>query len=623
MCGILGYIKLKETSVIPSKTLANGLDTLSMRGPDNKNNYEDINCWLGHTRLSIIDTSTIAHQPMLDSSGRYCLIFNGEIFNYNELRLELKQKGICFSSLSDTEVLLNLLILEGKDALTKLNGFFSFCFYDRQENRFLLARDRFGIKPFVYALNDERLLFGSEIKALLACDIDKTINQNALSNFFRFSYVPEPVSIFSSIQKLCPGHFITIKQGIPIIEKYYHYYPPQHTYSDNYDSAKKKLYELLLDATEQRLISDVPIGTFLSGGIDSSVISLLASKFTDNLHTFSLGFKNEPLYDETKYAELVAKKIKSTHTVFSLSNDDLLQNFEEALDYFDEPFADSSALNMFILSKLTKQKVTVALSGDGADELFSGYNKHKALYAAERNSGGNTIIKNFGGITQLLPQSRTSKLGNMIRQIDKYRKGIRLSEKERYLHWASFMDEKSALELTNNSSINLLDYLPYLNQPVNNFTSYLYYDFNLVLPNDMLRKVDAMSMANALEVRTPFLDYRVVEFGFSLPDNFKIDQHNRKKILKDTFRGELPPELFHRGKHGFEVPLYKWFTHELREYLAIKVFNQELVEEQGILNWSSVLTIKNQLYSRNPKDSVYNTWALLSFQHWYKRYICS
>jgi asparagine synthase (glutamine-hydrolysing) len=622
MCGILGYIKLNESVQIPSELLARGLETLTQRGPDNKNHVENENCWLGHTRLSIIDTSQTAHQPMSDISGRYTLIFNGEIFNFKELRLELQNKGFQFSTSSDTEVLLKLLIIEGKSALNRLNGFFSFCFFDKLENKYLLGRDRFGVKPFVYAINENRLIFGSEIKALLKCNVDKTINYNALTNFFCYSYIPAPQSIFLAIKKLLPGHLITVENGQINIESYYHYYPTKQPFTGSYEEAKKKLNELLLDATHKRLISDVPIGSFLSGGIDSSIISLLASKATENLHTFSLGFKDEPIYDETKYAELVAKKIKSNHTTFSLTNDDLLQNFEQALNYFDEPFADSSALNMFILSKLTKQKVTVALSGDGADELFSGYNKHKALFAARQQSLSNLLIKNAGGIVNLLPQSRSTKIGNISRQLEKYRKGLQLSEPNRYLYWASFMDENLAMKLSNNGAFNSSEHLFFLKEPINQFTTYLYYDFNLVLPNDMLRKVDAMSMANALEVRTPFLDFRIVEFGFSLPDHYKIDKNNRKKILKDTFRNELPKEIYRRGKHGFEVPLYKWFTGELSDYLNTTVFNQSLIEDQGILNWNSVAHIKEQLYSSNPKDSVYNTWALLSFQHWYKRYIC-
>jgi asparagine synthase (glutamine-hydrolysing) len=622
MCGILGHINWNSTKKIDSEAMLKGLSTLNKRGPDHTNHYADHNCWLGHTRLSILDTSTIAHQPMCDTSGRYTIIFNGEIFNFHSLRQELKQQGIQFETSSDTEVLLQLLITEGKSAINKLNGFFSFCFYDRAENKYVLARDRFGIKPFVYSLTPDGIIFASEIKALLACGISKTINKNALTNFFRFSYIPGPESIFSAIQKLQPGSLVVIQNGIPTFEKYYDFYPPQTPFTGTYVDAQKQLYELLLDATNKRLISDVPIGTFLSGGIDSSVISLLASKLNPSLHTFSLGFKDEPIYDETKYAELVAKKINSNHTVFNVTNDELLTHFEDALNYLDEPFADSSALNMFILSKYTKNKITVALSGDGADELFSGYNKHKALFNAISPSIKNTLLRNLGSASQLLPQSRTSKIGNLSRQINKYADGLKLTPQERYIHWASFMEKQVAFRLTQNHNKDSIDYLTYLNQPIDNFSTYLYYDFNLVLSNDMLHKVDAMSMAHGLEVRTPFLDYRVVEFGFSLPDHFKIDQQHRKKILKDTFKTELPSELFERAKHGFEVPLYKWFMKDLKNYLEMNVFNRALIKEQGLLNWESVLEIKKQLYSSNPKDSVYNTWALLSFQHWYKRYIC-
>jgi asparagine synthase (glutamine-hydrolysing) len=341
---------------------------------------------------------------------------------------------------------------------------------------------------------------------------------------------------------------------------------------------------------------------------------------TKHLNTFSIGFKDQPHFDETEHANSVAKHIKSNHTVFSLSNDDLISHFEDTLAYMDEPFADSSALNMFILSKRTKEQVTVALSGDGADEMFSGYNKHEALFLSDQHTAKNQLIKSFGGVAGLLPKSRNSKWSNKFRQLDKYHKGLKLSSRDKYLEWASFMDSTQVSRLLKTSSV--IQDFDYLNIITGSFNDYLYYDFNLVLEGDMLRKVDSTSMANGLEVRSPFLDYRLVDYVFSLPAEFKIDKNSRKKILKDAFKSDLPDSLFDRNKKGFEVPLQEWFKNELASYLDEKVFNKELIIEQGILNWEEVLSIKQRLHSSNPNDAVYNTWALLSFQYWYNSYFC-
>jgi len=620
MCGIIGHINLLGEIVSLENEMITALKTLNKRGPDAQVIKQFESVIFGHARLSIIDTSDSANQPFCDETGNYWIVFNGEIFNYIEIKNQQKRKGIEFKTHSDTEVLLKLLIEKGKEALNELNGFFSFCFYDKRKNTFIIARDRFGEKPLVYSNTKTSFTFASEIKALFPFGVLKKINKNSLSQFFEYSYIPEPNSIFDGVQKLLPGHLIEIKNGVVSIEKYYEYYPSKNIFVGSYEKAQEGLYLLLSDAVEKRLISDVPIGSFLSGGVDSSVVSLLASRQTTNLHTFSLGFKDEPYYDETKYANLVAKKIQSKHTVFSLSNNDLLEHFEQALDYFDEPFADSSALNMFILSKYTKKHITVALSGDGADELFSGYNKHNALFQASQKNIKNSLIKTFGGLAAFLPQSRDGRIANTARQLLKYQKGLKLSANQRYFEWARFMDKEASLHLVKNNEI--LQQAPFYfeKNSIDDFNDYLYYDFNLVLPNDMLRKVDAMSMANSLEVRTPFLDHRMVEFVFSLPSSFKIDSKTRKKILKDTFRDDLPAEIFSRGKHGFEVPLYKWFNNELKSYLQDNVFNKQLIESQNILNWEAVNQIQQQLFSSNPKDSVYNTWALLSFQRWYNRY---
>ena len=620
MCGIVGVINHSLNTEVLTKFMKISLERLSKRGPDFQSAYQNDKVALGHARLSIIDTSESANQPFWDESKRYCIVFNGEIFNFQSLRKNLEAEGVTFRTHSDTEVLLHLLIAKGERALSELNGFFAFCFYDQKTGESLLARDRYGIKPLIYHLEDNTVIFGSEIKAVLPFLKNKEIDKSSLQYYFKFNYIPAPYTILTNVRKLNGGEYLKINASGIKKEKYYEIDLEAKPFQGNYEAAKKEVYKLLDDATQLRMIADVPLGSFLSGGIDSSVVSTIAAKHTKHLNTFSIGFKDEPYFDETNFANLVAKNIKSNHTVYSLSNNDLLEHYEDALAYFDEPFADSSALNMFILSKETKNNVTVALSGDGADELFSGYNKHEALWLADRGGVKNNLVKTFGGVaSNLLPASRDSKWGNIGRKLGKFSEGLKLSSSDRYVEWASFMETLSSEELTS-EKFNLRDELSYLNTDVKDFNGYLYRDFKLVLEGDMLRKVDAMSMANSLEVRTPFLDYRLVDLVFSMPSHFKIAKGDRKRILKDAFKDELPQEIFNRGKHGFEVPLRKWFSVELKETLLQEVFNRDLIESQGFLNWEEVAHIQKKLYSSNPGDAVYNTWALLGFQRWLSNY---
>lgn len=618
MCGIAGIFSYSASAGSLGKVAESAVAELNRRGPDSHGIFREENVCLAHTRLSIIDTSISASQPFFDSSGRYVLVYNGEFFNFQEHKKALEQKGVEFRSGSDTEVLLHLLIRFREKALGLINGFFSFAFYDKEMGELLLARDRYGEKPLYYFADAGKFCFASEIKALRSFGIPVEPDLASLRLFFHLHYIPQPWTAFEGVRKLEPGSYVKISRNETIFESFYELGEASEEIKD-YGLACRQLSTVLEDAVKLRMISDVPLGCFLSGGIDSSIIAALASRYTTKLKTFSIGFSDEPYFDETKYAALVAKKYGTDHTAFSLKSADLLEVLDDVLQYPDEPFADSSALAVYILSRETRKHVTVALSGDGADELFAGYNKHAAELKALSSSRLKSISKLALPVLEALPASRNSFAGNKIRQARKFAAGLQLSAGERYWQWAGFGNDDS------NHIEELLEYVRRKRELTSmidqtDFNTVLKADMRLVLEGDMLVKVDRMSMANSLEVRPPFLDHRVVDLAFSMPSSFKIEGNSRKKILRDTFGSLLPPELLNRPKQGFEVPLLKWFRNELRGRLEKDVFDEKKIRGQGILDPEKVLAIRKQLYSSNPGDAAARTYALLAFQTWYKKH---
>lgn len=632
MCGITGIYSYNEVGRISSIFLQASLDELKQRGPDYQNSHLDYFVNLGHARLAIIDLKPESNQPFQDENKRFTIIFNGEIYNYKQIKQELQNLGHQFRTESDTEVLLKAYMQWNTDSFQKLNGFFAFAIYDNETNEMILVRDRYGIKPLLYFEDDDKIVFASEMKALLKYRIPKKIDKVALYQYLQLNYIPQNRSIFEGVKKLEAGHYLKIKKR-EHQKKCYYQLPNTNALNltISYKDAQKKLRELLDDAIQLRMVADVPLGCFLSGGIDSSVITALASQHTKKLLTFSIGYKDEPFFDETKYAKLVADKYKTEHTVFSLTNQDLYEDLYNVLDYIDEPFADSSALAVNILSKYTKRKVTVALSGDGADELFSGYQKHSGEFLARSNDWKASIVEKLLPLWKGLPQSRNGFLSNKIRQFKRFAEGRKLTAKERYWQWATFVSEKKALDLLSNDfqpEINdyqrdkeaILQFINNENKDENAFNEVLRTDLGLVLPSDMLTKVDLMSMANALEVRCPFLDYRLMDFVSQLPVSMKIDKTIRKKILQDTFRNDLPPELYKRPKHGFEVPLLKWFRTDLKSKIENEWLNDEFIKEQNIFSVKAIQQLKQQLFSNNPADAHASVWGIIVFQYWYKKY---
>ena len=630
MCGITGIISNYNLSELEGKQVERAVAKIERRGPDAGGIKVHGSIIFGHRRLSIIDTNPASDQPMEDATERYSIVFNGEIYNYKTLKADLVIKGYVFKNESDTEVLLNGYDFYGTAFLNKLNGFFAFVIYDKKEQISLVVRDRFGIKPLLFFKKENAFYFASEMKALLEYDIPREIDHTSLYTYLQLNYVPEPHSMIKGVKKLEPGHYLKIdaQNRVQKIPFYQLDYPKVgENYADlTYNSAKNKFLDILDRSVEKRMVSDVPLGTFLSGGIDSSLITALAAQKVSSLSTFSIGFKDDPHFDETEYALAVAKKYNTNHHVFSLSRKDLLQSLYETLDYIDEPFADSSALAVNALSKETKKHVTVALSGDGADELFSGYHKHMGEYMMRQKGIKQRAVKGLSPLWSVLPKSRNSKFGNLFRKLDKFATGASLSKEKRYWLWASLLNEADASNLMlkspqKESYLKRKEEILAVVSKGDDFNDVLYTDVNLVLQSDMLRKVDLMSMANGLEVRTPFLDHEVVNFAFSIPTKYKIDEHMKKKIVQDVARDLLPEKIYNRPKKGFEVPLHSWMNNELRGLIENDLLSDEFIKSQNLFNLHYVQQLKNKLYSIDPEDSQANIWALLVFNSWWKKYI--
>ncbi len=623
MCGIAGWIDLRNPSDY-TNCLEKAIQKLHLRGPDHQAILHCPPVHFGHARLSIIDVSDIAHQPMFNHEKNLCIVFNGEIFNFHELKQELLHQGYVFNNQSDTEVILQLYQKEGELAFSRLNGFFAFVLHDLAQQKTYIVRDRYGIKPLYFYHDYNTLFFASELKALMEFPIPKKLRTASIALFFNLNYLPPNVSIYEQVKPFPIAHYASIQREQLQIQPYYHLKTTPVS-KLSYSEAQIQLLQLLEDAVKKRLISDVPLGVFLSGGIDSSVIATLAAKHQKHLKTFSIGFEN-PLYDETHYARLVAQKAHTEHTVFTLKMEELYENLFNVLDYLDEPFADASTINFYILSKYTRKQVTVALSGDGADELFGGYMKHLGEYKARQNTPLNLTLKFLQPLLKLLPANRNSKIGRKILQLQKYTHGLNETYAERYWKWCSVYDENHLPELLklhyNKKDFHAIKHF-YTQSIIENHSGLndvLLTDLQLVLAGDMLVKGDRMSMANSLEVRVPFLDYRIVDFVNHLPSEYKVYGNMRKRILQDASKTLLPPELYNRPKQGFEVPLKDWFCGPMKSYLQKEILNADFVQEQGIFCFDKLKNLCQIVWEGKNTKEDWTLWAVVVFQHWYKKY---
>jgi asparagine synthase (glutamine-hydrolysing) len=636
MCGICGKMTMGGSPVEES-LLRKMTSVLSHRGPDDDGVYlssgGDVSIGLGHRRLSIIDLSEAGRQPMTNEDKSVWMVFNGEIYNFQSLRSELEKKGHRFASQTDSEVIIHLYEEEGIEGVRKLIGMFAFAIWDEYAQALFLCRDRLGIKPLVYCRNGNSLVFASEIKGILQNpDISREIDWDALGLYLTFNFINAPFTIFKGVKKLRPGHVLVVRDGKTEEKEYWNIernIAKGRDDADDFAALKRTLFETMEDAVRLRMIADVPLGAFLSGGIDSSIIvGLMARNSRQSVKTYSIGYKDIPMFDETAYAREVAAFHNTDHHEFKLGVDDIIGAIPDVLASFDEPFADSSAIPAFVVSRETARNVKVALSGDGGDELFAGYR----MYAGESLRSRYHMIpsavreKLIEPILFALPESRDYRLPEYVRRVKKFLRGARKENLEdRFFAWNEIFSRdvrKSILtgieEVDHDLGSKIVS--KRLNErDDDDINRMLYADVKESLPGDMLRKVDAMSMLNSLEVRVPFLDHRVCELAFSIGGHWKFRKGKGKYILLETFKDILPRSLHARAKWGFEVPISAWLKSDLK-YLIDEHLAKDLIVRQGIFDYETVKKLIDGLME-NRSDTSWHVWNLIVFQVWFSNYM--
>lgn len=620
MCGIAGI--LSKGKNITQVQIEEMCTRMTLRGPDAQGIYLNKNVALGHRRLSIIDLDT-GDQPMYSTNKNVIIVFNGEIYNFNILKNDLIQKGYIFNTTSDTEVIINSYLEYGiEKCLENLEGMFAFALYDVKKETLYVARDKFGEKPLYYISKSDAFLFASELKALMPELQSNEICKTGLNYFLSLTYIPAPFTIYKNIHKLMPGSFVQVEQNKEIVYKTY--FKLQDILKNvnpimDIQKAKELIYKKTLASVKSRMISDVPIGAFLSGGIDSSIISALMSKASNQpINTFTIGF-NEKAYDESKRAKLVADEIKSNHTVHFLDYKDVVNIIDEIILYYDEPFGDSSALPSYYVAKLAREKVKVVLTGDCADELFGGYEKYLASYYSSKYNKLPNLIKSIvKWSVNKCPHNRFTN--SKLRKIKKVINNSNLSPFE--LHYSlmclGFNDNEKNELLQNNwfESVKPEIEEVYNSCPLNHpLEKSQYTDIRFVLEGDMFVKTDRVCMKNSLESRAPFIDTEIVKAAFSIPPDFKIKGKIKKRILKETFKDILPKGTIKFGKKGFGVPIDYWFKNELKPEL-LDLFKPDFIEKQGIFNKEYIKRLLNEHFSgkENHKGKL---WNLFVFQKWY------
>ncbi|MBN2256101.1 MAG: asparagine synthase (glutamine-hydrolyzing), partial [Deltaproteobacteria bacterium] len=538
-----------------------------------------------------------------------------------------------FASQTDSEVIIHLYEEEGIEGVRKLIGMFAFAIWDEYAQALFLCRDRLGIKPLVYCRNGNSLVFASEIKGILQNpDISREIDWDALGLYLTFNSINAPFTIFKGVKKLRPGHVLVVRDGKTEEKEYWNIdrnIQIKTGDEEDFTTLKNRLFEVMEDAVRMRMIADVPLGAFLSGGIDSSIIvGLIARNSSKPVKTYSIGYKDMPMFDETGYAREVAVLNNTDHHEIKLGSQDVIDAIPDVLNSFDEPFADSSAVPMFVVSRETGKDVKVALSGDGGDELFAGYRMYTGEAWCSRYQKIPSFIRKkvIEPVFLSLPESRDRKLPEYARRAKKFLRGAKEKTLEdRFFAWNEIFSRElrknmlAGIEAIDHDLGNKIVSKRLIERDDDDINRMLYADVKESLPGDMLRKVDAMSMLNALEVRVPFLDHRVCELAFSMGGHWKIRNGRGKYILLETFKDILPRSLHNRAKWGFEVPISAWLKAELH-YLIDEYLGKDLIVRQGIFDYETVKNLIDSLMA-NRSDTSWHVWNLIAFQVWFSNYM--
>jgi asparagine synthase (glutamine-hydrolysing) len=623
MCGINGFFDFSRettsTKTIENLKIMN--NSIFHRGPDGGGEILlNSSCGIGMKRLSIIDLS-LGNQPMTHPDYNVTIVFNGEIYNFKEIKEELLLKNLKFHTNSDTEVLIVAYVAYGISFIHKIKGMFSFCLTDNNTKVTYIFRDRAGEKPLYYSFSDNKFIFSSELKGIISIANKKfKIDKTALNQFLQLRYIPAPLTIFEDVFKLRPGHYLELKDSTIKEVKYFE----NKTKDDSNKKTKKEyifeLNNLLKKSIENTLQSDVPIGIFLSGGIDSSIVTAIASRKSKlKINTFTVKFK-EKQYDESNRAKLIAKKYKTNHTEILMSSEKIFTILDEVLEKLDEPFADPSLLPSYAISKEARKSVKTVITGDGADELFGGYDKYTIFFYTRIFNRLPISIKK---IIYLI----YSKIGTDNILSRKIQKVLDNSKKDDVNKAVSMMiqgfgpDELNSLL---NSDYLVSNPLQFIYDKFDNSSSSnilekaLEVDFSTILEGDMLAKMDRASMYASLETRTPFLDFEIINFAFNLPLSLKVFQNNKKIILKKTFKNLLPSKTLKYSKKGFTIPLSFWIKGSLKqEFIAL--LNKDFIVNQGIFNYSYMISLFNQ-HIKGERDNSGKLWTFYIFQKWIEKY---
>jgi asparagine synthase (glutamine-hydrolysing) len=607
MCGLAG---MYSPNGVKRDSLKKMTDAISHRGPDAEGFFVDGSFGLAHRRLSIIDLSSTANQPMQSNCGRYQMVFNGEVYNYQEIAKEL---DVNLKTTGDSEVVLEAFAKWGPQMVNRLNGMFTIVIFDTSEKKLFLFRDRLGIKPlFLYRQNGV-VAFASELKAIVALksELPLTVNRSAIPYFLHLGYIPQPLSIYNEVEKFPSGSWAIIDDNTFKIE---HYWNPNEKISSKVISdeveAKAQLTDLLKASVKRRLVSDVPFGTFLSGGIDSSLVTALAQNSTsEKLKTFSIGF-DDAKHDESGFARKVSEHLDTEHYEYRVTEKDALELVMEILPQYDEPYADSSAIPTMLVSKMARQEVTMTLSGDGGDELFHGYGMYNW---AERMA--NPAVKSLRWpISQILSlgDDRFKRIAKVFDYSTSDNLQSHIFSQEQYMFSVS---ELSNLLINKPEGLSLLALNSTFPRQLTATESQALFDIDFYLKDDLLTKVDRASMKYSLETRVPILDHTVVEFALNLDPALKVKNGVQKHLLKEVLYDFVPKEIFDRPKWGFSIPLYKWLKNDL-SFLIEDCLSERKIKEVGVVKWQEVETLKKKFFSG--QNHLYNRiWLLILLHQWF------